>query len=495
VSGHEEIKDVRDDARRVYGLLKEQFADSTDYWQLGCCFDTMTDALRILGPALDTGLPKQALLKYNQTSGAWYDDFAWWSIASAKAYDPAFAGIFREYAETFKGIAQGCWSVLDEGLNDGVHNGSSQAFVNRDNLSYFTTPPVVPRYWATPRFDNGRGSGLHGVWQKDIFANRRDAEHGWVGPAEFDPNPSMPSDAVKLGPYQNTVVNALYLLNAVRLELARRTDPGIPTVAQQMEDEFGFLWTWMGFNPSQPLPSGVILLNEQFNDGTALVRERVCNYAFDGGQYPPVQNWDPITSWGGDQGLMINALSGFMQLQPSNLIATLLRSLLLGYSRHEVDAQGVPQPYFPITGNKLADWDPGDYASGVGVFMRGVLQAARFAGGPISVFVRLAEFQSFLRRAVAWASAAQPDDLFGCLNVLATLLAGIELLVPTHLHVHDVGYEQPPVAAALETTASSGGRRARTQRVGLRLRAGDVAEGEDHRDDEGRDLDGRARKH
>lgn len=447
MSGTEEIRDLRNDAGRVYLLLKEQFTQSTNYWQLGCCFDTMTDALRILGPGADPNppaLPKLALTKYAQTSGAWYDDFAWWSIASAKAYDPAFAAIFGDFAETFKGIAQGCWSALDEGLNDGVHNGSSQAFVNRDNLSFFTTPPVVPAYWVTPRFDTGRGTGLHGVWQKDIFANQRDAEHGWTGPNEFGPNPSIPSAGVTLGPYQNTVVNALYFLNAVRLEYARQTNPGIPSAAQQLRDEHGFLWTWLGFNPAQPLPAGSTLLNVEFGDGSAVVLERVSSYAFHNGFFPPVEHWDDRTSWGGDQGLLINAFAGYMQLFPNDTIPSLLRALLLGYARHEVDADGVPQPYFPITGNKLEQWDPSDYESGVGVFMRGVLQAARIPGGPVSVFVRLPEFQTFLSRAVTWASAAEPAGLFGCLNVLATLLAGIELTAPAPLHVHDAGYEHLP---------------------------------------------------
>jgi hypothetical protein len=453
-----EIKTLREDATRVYRQLKQQFADNTDssnYWRLGCCFDTMTDALRILGPGADPDQPKLAkvaITQYNQTSGAWYDDFAWWSIASAKAYDPAFAAIFGEFTESFKGIAQGCWSVLDEGLNDGVHNGSPQAFDNRDNQSFFTNPPDVPRYWVTPRVDNGRGSGVHGVWQKDIFANQRDEEHGWTGPNEFGPNPSIPSSCtgpddpscVRLGPYQNTVVNALYFLNAVRLERARETHPGIPTVAQQLRDEYGFLWTWLGNNPAQPLPLSDTLLNQEFGDGSAVVRERVSTYAYNGVRFPPVENWDARTSWGGDQGLLINAFAGYLQLFPNNtIIPSLLRTLLLGYARHEVDPSGVPQPYFPISGNKLESDEP-DYKSGVGVFMRGVLQAARISGGPVSVFVRLPEFQTFLRRAVTWASAAQPEDNFDCLNVLATLLAGIELTVPAHLQVDDTGYGQIP---------------------------------------------------
>lgn len=437
MSQSDEVRDIRDDAKRVYLLLKNRFKVSDNYWQLGNCFDTMTDCLRILGPETDPEMPKLALTKYNETAGAWYDDYAWWAIASAKAYDPDFAGIFHgDFAESFTGIAQGCWAVLDQGKGDGVHNGASLVFENRDNQSFFTDPPRIPDYWVTPRVDTGANSGIHGVWQKDIFANAR-IPPNWTGPVEYGPNPSRPiqrtpqNEGVVLGPYQNTVVNALYFLTTVRLEQARLIHKTIPSVAYPMEDEYGFLWTWMGYNPNWPSLGNGTLLNQEFNDGTAVVRERVSTYALRNGIYPPVENWDARTSWGGDQGLMINALSGYLRLRPGNtVIPGLLRSLLLGYARHEVDPNGVPQPYYPITGNKLADWDLPDYKCGAGVFMRAVLQAGRIVNSPAWAVVRGTEFQTFLRRAVSWARTAQPGDLFDCLNVLATLLAGIELLQP-----------------------------------------------------------------
>jgi hypothetical protein len=163
-----------------------------------------------------------------QAYAGWYDDYAWWAIASAKAYDGRFAGIFGEYAAAFTGIAQNCWAVMDQGKGDGVHLGAPQAFTNRDNRTMFVDPPAVPPYWAAPRMDRGRGSGLHGVWQYDIFANKRETPN-WTGPKEGngDTNPSLPS-AFWLGPYQNTVVNALYFLLAVRLEQAHLENPASP---------------------------------------------------------------------------------------------------------------------------------------------------------------------------------------------------------------------------------------------------------------------------
>jgi hypothetical protein len=315
-------------------------------------------------------------------------------------------------------------------MGDGVHNGAPQVYGNRDNESFFSNPPAVPQYWVTPRFDTGRGSGLHGVWQKDIFANPRTPPN-WTGPAEYDPDPSIPSKTIKLGPYQNTVVNALYFLAAVRLELARAANPGIPSTASQVNDEYGFLRTWMGYNQAHPVEPGKTLLNAEFGDGTVVVLERVSTYAMQGGGYPQVEHWDGRTSWGGDQGLMIAALAGYYQMRSDPVIPPLLRALLLGYARHEVDAKGEPQPYFPITNNKLAKWDLDDYASGVGVFMRGVLQAARISGGPVATVVKGPEFQAFLQKAVVWARTAPTSDLFSSLNALATLLAGIALLQPS----------------------------------------------------------------
>ncbi|NUR57159.1 MAG: hypothetical protein HOV87_00370 [Catenulispora sp.] len=426
-----EIEDLRQDAAKAYAALKGYFTASDNYWQVGCVFDTLTDGVRVLGTATDPGLAQDGLNKYRSTTGYWYDDFAWWSIAAAKAYDPAFGPIFGSLDGSFAGVAQQAWSFIDVGLKDRVHLGAPQVFENRDNDVFFTVPPEVPLYWATPRLDNGRGSGLHGVWQKDMFAVERTPPQ-WTGPTEFNPNPSQPGPSMHLGPYQLTVVNALYLLNAARFEQARRLNPTAPNCASQLADEYGFLKAWMGLSSSNPVPAGDRLLNVTFGDGSAVVLERVSTYAFYNGAYPRVQNWDSQTSWAGDQGLLIAGLAAYYQLNPSeSIIASLLNALLLGYARHLVDKDGVLWPYYPANSqNKLEQWDAPDYASGIGVFMRGVLQAARIPNGPVAAAVKQPEFQAFLAKAVTWATSAPTADLFSSLNVLATLLAGIELLTP-----------------------------------------------------------------
>jgi hypothetical protein len=425
-------QEIKDTAAQTYLNLKQYFAKSNNYWQLGNAFDTMTDYLLLAGPsAADPGLPKFVQARFNdpavQAYAGWYDDYAWWAIASAKAYDKRFAGIFGEYAGAFMGIAASCWAVLDQGKGDGVHLGGPQAFTNRDNQTMFVDPPAIPPYWAAPRLDRGRGSGLHGVWQYDIFANKRELPN-WVGPKEGndDTNPSLPS-LYWLGPYQNTVVNALYFLLAMRLEQAHLDNVGVPTTAQQVADEYGFLRAWFGSDPANPISPGDSLL-EQFGDGGIVVRERVSTYAFRNGAFPSVENWDAETSWGGDQGMILNALTGYLRVHPSDpMPASLIQRLVRGYIVHMTNSAGEPQPYYPITGNKL-DGDYGDYKSGIGVFMRGLLQAYQTPGSPIISMVPTIEFQSFLRGSIKWATDLTQYDLFDSLNVLATLIVAMAML-------------------------------------------------------------------
>ena len=424
--------DLRASANEAYDNIKGYFRNSDNYWQLGNAFDTMTDYLLVAGPAYaDPGLPQLAQTRFLdphvQAYAGWYDDYAWWAIAFAKASDKRFAPVFGNYSAPFTAMAQSLWTIVDQGKGDGVHLGAPQAFTNRDNETMFLEPPLIPPYWVTPRFDHGRGSGLHGVWQYDIFANKRKLPN-WIGPVEgnSDTNPSLPS-AYWLGPYQVTVVNALYLLLAVRLEQASRDDPAAPSAALQVKDEYGFLRAWFGNDPNNPI-SGLYSLLETFSDGLALIRERVSIYAVRNGQYPEVENWDDQTSWGGDQGMIINALTGYLRLYPGDTtLPALIQRLVRGYIIHMTNSAGVPQPYYPFTGNKLKG-DIGDYKSGIGVFMRGLLQAYQTPGNPIGPLVPALEFQSFLRGCVHWANNLQQEDLFDSLNVLATLTAAMAML-------------------------------------------------------------------
>jgi hypothetical protein len=438
-------QEMLDKAKVAYNNLKECFAPHSraplSYWQIGNCFDSMTDYL-LLVQFLDAELIQWAEAKYYdpavQKGACWYDDYAWWAIASTKAYEPRFVPIFGHSTNSFKRIAEECWVLMDQGKGDKIHLGAPRAYTNRDNTAGWISPPKPLEYWVTPRFDSGIGKAMHGVWQYDIFSIKRGGGDNWTGPAECsnDTNPSWPDpakDPEKVfwgGFYQLTVVNALYLLLAVRREQARLAGSDIPSAAGQLADEYGFFRAWFGHDPGNPIES-VLSLLEAFPPGAELlIRERVSTYAkLSDGTYPMVQHWDPQTSWAGDQGLILNALTGYLLMRGGDAaLAKLIRQLIDGYRLHMMD-EGTPWSYYPAADyNKLERWDAGDYECGIGVFMRGLLQAYQPDNSPIREIAKEADFRKFLGDSAAWAVDETPESPFQHLNVLATLTAALTIL-------------------------------------------------------------------
>lgn len=438
---------VPEKAEDAYQKLKATVQDSTDFWKIGNCFDTMTDYLRQAGSA-DLAMLGMIRDRYSATvntgAACWYDDFCWWSIASAKAFDPAYKEIFANLSGFYETVATNCWRVVDTGRNDRVHLGAPQAFTNKDNLTFFNPKPVPEVYWVTPRFEHGRQSGLHGVWQYDIFSNKRDQQHNWSGPVECsnDTNPSWPKHSW-LGPYQLTLVNTLYFLMAQR----------VPGVTYQLADVYGFLRAWLGYDAanepgkdSEGQDLSLVIILDEAGKTIALPRERVSTYAKDPDRpephddYPKVENWmdgkadgSPNRSWGGDIGLLLNCLVGYRKdHQDDPMCKSLIQPLIFGYLDHLV-INGEPQGYWPA-GDPLFGNDIGDYKSGIGVFMRGVLQS--FWSGDDLVVPLVTEkdgpFQLFLSSAVTWANELldKPGiDMFDLFNVLATLTLALALNV------------------------------------------------------------------
>ena len=439
--------DLEASAHDAYQKLLVFFERSENFWQLGNAFDTMTDYLLLARNKYpDTQdsfiafLVGIAFQKYQDTqSGSapacWYDDYGWWGIASVKAYDPAYASIFAagtsdSLVGRFRYVALQSWETMHRGKRDGVHKGAPRVFENRDNQSRFDPqpgPPVFGTDFRAPRFEGG-------VWQYDLFQNaRRDytaAEGGWIwqGPPECNPgtNPSDPAlVGVTLGPYQLTVVNGLYFVLALRLRAAGVAEG----TGRAANDLHGFLTQWFGLGPSESLLS-------TFNDGTALVRERVSTYA-DGHM---VENWDSETCWGGDQGLILGGLVDYVALHPGDQVSrTVARQLVSGVKAHMGPNDSyVIDPWFPTTGyecakfpsrgNKLECWDLGDYKCGSGVFMRYLFHAYQQKHSPIKALVKTKDYQDFLRQAAQKACAVNQGDLFDSLNVLATLTTAIQLL-------------------------------------------------------------------
>ncbi len=436
---------VPEQAEEAYQRLSSVLASNGEFWKIGNCFDTMTDYRRQVGSA-DLAMLAMIRSRYaatvNTSAACWYDDFCWWAIASAKAYDPPYRAIFAGQDLFFQQLATDNWQKVDTGKADSVHLGAPQAFTNKDNLTFFNPKPQPKVYWVTPRFDNGRHSGLHGVWQYDIFSNERDRQHNWSGPAECngDTNPSWPEHSW-LGPFQLTLVNALYFLMAQR----------VPGVTYQLADSYGFLRAWLGYDPvnvpgkdHDGLDLSLVIMLEEEGKTIALPRERVSTYARNPDKpephddYPKVENWtdgvagdSPDRSWAGDIGLLLIGLVGYRKDHPEDPMCNgLIQPLILGYLSHLV-SDGAPLGYWPV-GDPLFGSDEGDYKSGIGVFMRCVLQA--FWSGDDLVVPLVTDkggpFQQFLSSAVKWAERLldRPGaDLFDLFNVLATLTLALAL--------------------------------------------------------------------
>lgn len=407
--------DYKTIAETAYRNIKGYF-DPTyyteSYWKLGNVFDTTTDYLAFARGQSDAQLAGLAYAKYQaligrpgvvgQDAGCWYDDFGWWGIAGAKAYDKRFEGIFGDQQKNFQQVAWDCWTTMNVGKANAEwsYKGAPNVWDNRDNghpdESYWNKKDN----WATPRFGKGVGSGLQGVWQYDIFRDQRQNEC----------SPSNPADpkTCDLGPFQDTVVNGLFLVLALRLINAGGSNA---STLQPAKDVYGFLNAWF----DATLKDDSLLL--RFTPDTMLVRERVTTYAEIDGEFPsldPHWNNNKDTCWAGDQGLIIGGLTDSYRLLNQNPVNNqLIRSIIFGVANY-MSKNGVIQYNYQDLG------DYGDYKCGVGVFMRYLLYA--FIQNP-DVRPNINNIKNLLLTTTnnMCQNAPNAADLFDNFNVLSTL--------------------------------------------------------------------------
>lgn len=340
------LQEYEQTALNIYNQLAGsggQLITCTNYWQAGNVFDTVTDFMQValknnlltseqVSTAMSAVYSKYDLQSYSYggNSGDWYDDFGWWGIASAKAFDSEYNSVFGSLAPGFKTIAQSCWNIMTNGkpLKD---KGAPNVWANCDQTKFAAVAPY---------FDGG-------VWQYDI----NDTKY----------NPLTPS--VKLGPYQVTVVNGLYFVLSLRLRNA-----GVP-VGNAVQNMYRFLTSWC-FDVG--IKNGKSML--YYGSGGALVLERVPVYKSGGAVNP--HDWEQAhTAWCGDQGLIIGAMTDYLKLVPGDNLA--LKSLdLLTTGVTELMSPGhVVGHWYPTSNNHLQSHDSWDYSSGAGVFMRYLLYA------------------------------------------------------------------------------------------------------------------------
>ena len=363
-------------AQALFNILKQDYQDngnprvfmgSTNYWMAGNVFDSTLDymllAMRnnIITPQEVDGVMAYvarnydlALQSYNaiynyylsdngtpggaqssgpaEKNGFWYDDFGWWGIASAKVYAPEYQNIFRNYVSQYKSIAGACWHVMNNGFqvdpNRPIQWGAPNVWAKCDKSKFGQYEPRV----------------TGGVWQCDMND-------------QYDPGIAI------LGPFQDTVVNSLYLVLALRMDKALNT-------ATQIAKEYQFLTTWC-FDSSIPTDQQ---LYYSFGTNTGIVLERVSTYKNGQPVNPP--EWHKLhCAWCGDQGLMLGAMVDYLLLQPGAALAcNLITGIMQGVASH-MQSNSILSPWYPLADNPLPGVDAADYASGIGVYMRYLMYA------------------------------------------------------------------------------------------------------------------------
>jgi len=328
-------------AQTVYAALKAQWETYNNYyWQLGHSFDTIIDYFAFIDGSDAANFSQIAQQGYQSSLGSacWYDDFGWWGISALKAAQ--HPKLFKDVAP-FVTIYEGCWKTM--------YDNAPNVWANNQH-----NPAAAP---FRPRFDGG-------VWNR-----------GWTGKDECGGTNHLPRDEAEckkdpaqgdnLEGIQNTVTNGLYLVLALRLYEA--TNNALYLAAAKRE--YDFLNQWFNVSDSQ---NGLLFVPGGGVPG-ALARERMSTYA----SGTRVCGYTPGLAWSGDQGIIVGGLIDRMIVVPSDnnpgspasKYAVAILECVASLTNHN-SYHGVMQPW--IWGN---GGDPGDYSTGVGVFMRYLLYA------------------------------------------------------------------------------------------------------------------------
>ena len=194
-----------------FDRLFEAFKTYSDNgWRVGNAFDTMTDYLfRFPDAEKSPGyVANWALSRWRcsdvQNSMCWYDDYGWWGIASAKAFQDKYASIFGPVRSEFQDLAAECWNIMQNGKPHKLYKygGAPNVWANADHGYFASEKPYPEGSWAVPRFEGG-------VWQYEMFKDKRAKcpERGSCNRQETEcsyTNPCDPYTADTGGPFQCT---------------------------------------------------------------------------------------------------------------------------------------------------------------------------------------------------------------------------------------------------------------------------------------------------
>jgi hypothetical protein len=387
-----------DNATAVFPQLCDQFSKDPG-WGGGCAFDSMLDYFLIMREHASASPDEKKVLidarsHFSKTALAWYDDWAWWGIATSKAFDPAYEKIFGRYAPSFRAASvRKYWEMVEYGLG-------RETMCERDG-HYFFAPDA--KYFSDMSCRGTRNS-WRVVCDGDTDGGQEDylyftSPDSWVVPRheggcwQFDMSrKGMNPVDQSLGCQQVTLMQGLYVSFACCLAQAARrkqeenkSGPGwdaldAPEIYEaKAAAVVDFLLAWM----EEPASTN---LQVQQGANRYMLFERVPAYKDNptGTNKPPF-GFQSNFFWAGDQGLIAGALCQYATLvggthasgsDDGSLIDRAVQIVAASLTALANDEK-VVQPFLgmPPAG------DLADYGAGTGVFWRYVYRMLRTQDG------------------------------------------------------------------------------------------------------------------
>jgi hypothetical protein len=427
--------DYLQEAFTHYQLLEPKFSTNDGYWMLGCILDSMIDFLDVAG--------EQGVVSYtdgrrflqtvattyidNQKQGNWYDDWAWWGNSTGKIFVSQYDKLFgndEKLRNDFLTICTDTFNFIKTGT--APYTPMAPCFVGTFNAYYYVKTMASlsnpEEGWSDLVTENAPVWNL-GCWQAPMT------------PTSHNPN------TTSLGPFQDSVINGLFYILSQRTlghELGTQRDVDVMTE---------FYRSWMGMSTPSLAPDKQVY--NRITPTAGLFRERVSMYK----NGKPLNGYDANLAWTGDQGLMLSALTqlhatqeGAQQQATLNLIASTINGVCT-YALGTIDANhaDVIMPWCHVGKTQFEQpgqapgGDTGDYYSGTGIFMRGLLDASAIP--EIKQFIETEEIQKVLVNTANALSdgntymyftcqkdLSAPHSWFDDFNKMATFLAASKLL-------------------------------------------------------------------
>ncbi len=434
---------------------KGKSVDAQPYWRLGCVFNSMIDFLNLAVPANIVSLSEAQAFLCNATQyyldnhfeGGWYDDWSWWCTATAKIFDTKKYGTLfgteeeyrdlhtnfkRIYTETFNFVTTG---QAPSGQSPDYMTGTFEAYnYVIDQAKNKKISKSAQNDWKDLRDHYGPVWNL-GCWD------------GPIVPGKSDPR-SMQAPGI-----QDTLMSALvYIFTLRTLGNEDETTKQLPGHIDSVEK---FFQHWMSSSPppdeSQMKWDQQKIFNWLIVDEAGLFRERVGRFNDPNSR---VLAFDSTLAWAGDQGLMLEALTLLHKSQREQTLfdgkdpLKIIEAVVNGIFNHSlVNYRGYPNvimSWWHIDDKEIevgfapANNNSGDFYSGTGVLMRGLLEAMSISDKvKKTVKDNIKVLQSTIKMYTHMSSDPNTSDpevayanMFYEFNILATYLVASQAVKP-----------------------------------------------------------------